>query len=84
MPARAQHSASIALGRADLPESERRDFHLYLDEFQSFATLSHATMLSELRKYRVSLVLAHQHLSQLDEQIRDAILGNAGTLIAFR
>jgi len=73
-----------ALSRADAPESQRRDFFVYLDEFQSFTTLSLATMLSELRKYRVSLVLAHQYLSQLDDQVRDAILGNAGTMIAFR
>jgi hypothetical protein len=73
-----------ALTRADVPEEDRRDFYVYLDEFQSFATLSLSTMLSELRKYRVNLILAHQHLSQLDPQIRDAILGNVGTLISFR
>ena len=73
-----------ALSRADVNEADRRDFFLYLDEFQNFTTLSFATMLSELRKYRVSLVLAHQYLSQIDEQIRDAVLGNVGTLIAFR
>jgi len=72
------------LSRADVPESERRDFYLYLDEFQSFTTLSLANMMSELRKYRVDLVLAHQYLSQLDLQVRDAILGNAGTIISFR
>jgi hypothetical protein len=73
-----------ALSRADIPEDERRDFYVYLDEFQNFTTLSLATMLSELRKYRTNLILAHQHLAQLDEQVRDAILGNAGTIIAFR
>jgi energy-coupling factor transporter ATP-binding protein EcfA2 len=73
-----------ALSRAEVPEQERRDFYLYLDEFQSFTTLSLAKMLSELRKYRMGMVLAHQYLSQLDEQIRDAVLGNVGTLIAFR
>lgn len=73
-----------ALSRADFPENERRDFHLYLDEFQSFTTLSLANMLSELRKYRVNLVLAHQYLAQLDIQVRDAILGNVGTLVSFR
>lgn len=73
-----------ALSRADQPEEARRDFHVYLDEFQSFTTLSLASMLSELRKYRVSLVLAHQYLTQLDEPIHDAILGNAGTIVAFR
>jgi hypothetical protein len=72
------------LSRADVPESERRDFYLYLDEFQSFTTLSLANMMSELRKYRVNLILAHQYLSQLDPQVRDAILGNTGTIISFR
>jgi type IV secretory pathway TraG/TraD family ATPase VirD4 len=72
------------LSRSDTPEHERSDFHVYLDEFQNFTTLSLATMLSELRKYRVNLVLAHQYLSQLDPQVLDAILGNAGTIISFR
>src|SRR5262249_14815567 len=54
------------------------------DEFQSFTTLSLANMLSELRKYRVGMILAHQYLNQLDVQVRDAILGNVGTMIAFR
>lgn len=73
-----------ALARADTPPDDRRDFLLYLDEFQHFATPSLVTMLSELRKYRVGLVLAHQYLGQLDEEVRDAVLGNAGTLISFR
>jgi energy-coupling factor transporter ATP-binding protein EcfA2 len=73
-----------ALGRADASENERLDFYLYLDEFQSFTTLSLANMLSELRKYRVNMILAHQYLSQLDEQVLDAILGNVGTIISFR
>jgi hypothetical protein len=73
-----------ALSRADIPEAHRRDFFLYLDEFPTFTTLALANMLSELRKYRVSLILAHQFLSQLDEQVRDAVLGNVGTIIAFR
>src|SRR5205814_879415 len=72
------------LGRADRPEAERRDFHLYLDEFQMFATQSLATMLAELRKYRVPLILANQYLGQLDQAVRDAVLGNVGTLICFR
>ena len=73
-----------ALSRTDTPEENRRDFYIYLDEFQSFTTLSLANMLSELRKYRVGMILAHQYLSQLDLQVRDAILGNVGTMIAFR
>lgn len=72
------------LRRADTPEEARRDFYLYLDEFHTFTTLSLAGMLSELRKYRLNLILAHQYLSQLDVQIRDAILGNVGTIITFR
>ncbi len=73
-----------ALSRTDVPEQRRRDFFVYLDEFPTFTTLSLATMLSELRKYRASLVLAQQYLTQVDEQVRDAILGNVGTLISFR
>ena len=73
-----------ALSRAEVPESERRDFYVYLDEFPNFTTLSLANMLAELRKYRVNLILAHQHLSQLDPQIRDAILGNVGSIVSFR
>jgi hypothetical protein len=73
-----------ALSRGDVVEQSRRDFFVYLDEFQSFTTLSLANMLSELRKYRVGLVLAHRYLSQLDLQVRDAILGNVGTIISFR
>lgn len=72
------------LRRADTPEDARRDFYLYLDEFHTFTTLSLAGMLSELRKYRLNLILAHQYLSQLEPQVRDAILGNVGTIIAFR
>jgi len=73
-----------ALSRTHVPEENRRDFYVYLDEFQSFTTLSLANMLSELRKYRIGMILAHQYLSQLDPQIRDAILGNVGTMISFR
>jgi Type IV secretion-system coupling protein DNA-binding domain len=73
-----------ALGRAEVPAESRRDFAVYLDEFQTFTTLSLANMLSELRKYHVGLVLAHQYLAQLDLAVRDAVLGNVGTTIAFR
>jgi len=73
-----------ALRRADCPEFARRDFYVYLDEFQTFSTPSLANMLSELRKYRLGLILAHQFASQLDETVREAILGNAGTIITFR
>ncbi len=74
----------VALSRANVPDEERRDSTLYLDEFHNFTTQSLIFMLSELRKYRLSLVLAHQFLSQLELSIRDAILGNAGTIIVFR
>ena len=73
-----------AFSRADMPEHNRRPHWLYVDEFQSFTTLSLANMLSELRKYKVGMVLAHQYLHQLDPDIRHAVLGNAATLIAFR
>jgi len=73
-----------AFSRAEVPETARRDFYVYLDEFQNFTTLSIATMISELRKYHVGLVLANQHLSQLQVDVRDAVLGNVGTLISFR
>ncbi len=73
-----------ALSRANVEENEHRDYALYLDEFHNFTTKSLLQMLSELRKYRLSLVLAHQYLTQLDPVIRDSILGNAGTMIIFR
>jgi len=73
-----------ALSRANIAEEERRDFSLYLDEFHNFTTQSLIFMLSELRKYRLSLVLAHQYLTQIEPNIRDAILGNVGTIIMFR
>jgi hypothetical protein len=64
-------------------EENRRDFWVYIEEFHTFTTLSTATMLSELRKYHVGLILTHQFLSQIERQIRDAILGNAGRLFRF-
>jgi hypothetical protein len=73
-----------ALSRANMPEHSRRPFFLYLDEFQNFTTASVATMISELRKYKVGLVLANQHLGQLTDEVREAVLGNVGTLITFR
>lgn len=73
-----------AFSRADVGEEERRPFFLYLDEFQNFTTRSVADMASELRKYGVGLVLANQHLHQLSPELRHGVLGNAGTLIAFR
>ncbi len=73
-----------ALTRAEIPEEVRRDHHLYLDEFQSLITPSTSIMLSESRKYRLCLTLSHQLTGQLDESTLNAVLGNCGTLIAFR
>jgi hypothetical protein len=73
-----------AYSRADAPASNRRDFFVYIDEFQTFTTLAVANMLAELRKYRVGFTIAHQYLHQLEPDIRHAVLGNIGTLISFR
>jgi hypothetical protein len=78
-----------ALSRADIPEDERDDFYLYIDEFQNFVTDSIATILSEARKYKLNLIIAHQYMGQLIDDkggtgIRDAVLGNAGTICSFR
>ncbi len=78
-----------AMGRSELPEDQRKDFYLYIDEFQNFVTDSISTILSEARKYRLDLVIAHQYMGQLTDDkgksdIRDAVLGNAGTLCTFR
>jgi type IV secretory pathway TraG/TraD family ATPase VirD4 len=73
-----------AYTRADTPTAMRRDFFVYVDEFQSFTTLALANMLSELRKYRVGFTIAHQYLQQLSPEIRHAVLGNVGTIITFR
>jgi hypothetical protein len=73
-----------ALGRVDVEQEKRRDFYLYIDEFQNFATDSIAVILSEARKYRLDLTLAHQFIAQLSDKIRDAVFGNVGSLISFR
>jgi len=75
---------AAAMGRANVPEDEREDFALYVDEFQNFATDSFQTILSEARKYRLNLVLANQFMTQLTDGIREAILGNIGTVISGR
>lgn len=72
------------LARADTAQKERRDFFIYLDEFQTFTTLVLVNMLAELRKYGVGLVLANQFLDQIEPEVRSAILGNVGTLLVFR
>jgi len=81
-----------AMSRVDIPEEQRKDFFLYVDEFQNFATESFVGILSEARKYRLSLTLAHQYIGQLEEmtamgkstKVRDAVFGNVGTMIVFR
>jgi hypothetical protein len=73
-----------ALSRADCPPDKREDFFLYVDEFQNCATESFASILSEARKYRLNLTLAHQYIGQLDDEVAKAVFGNVGSLISFR
>ena len=73
-----------AMSRASIPEEKRRDFYLYIDEFQNFTTDSVATILSEARKYRLNLILAHQYIPQLPDEIKNAVVGNVGTFACFR
>ena len=73
-----------AMERVDTPEKERKDFFLYVDEFQNFATESFSNILSEARKYRLDLTMAHQYMEQLDETVLAAVIGNVGTLVTFR
>ena len=73
-----------AMSRQDIPESERKDFCLYVDEFQNFATDSFESILSEARKYRLNLIVANQFMTQLTEKIREALLGNVGTIVCGR
>lgn len=82
-----------AMSRVDVPETERKDFYLYVDEFQNFATESFADILSEARKYRLNLIMAHQYIAQLTSmnsgggrvtKVKDAVFGNVGTIVVFR
>ncbi len=73
-----------AMSRQDTPEEKRRDFYLYVDEFQNFATPDFAQILSEARKYRLNLTVANQFTGQMDEDVKNAIFGNVGTLVSFR
>lgn len=73
-----------AMSRVDIPEIERRDFYLYIDEFQNFTTDSFANILSEARKYRLNLIMAHQYIEQLGDAVKAAVYGNVGTLVVFR
>ncbi len=73
-----------AMSRTDVPENERRDFYLYVDEFQNFATPDFAKILSEARKYRLNLIVANQFVGQIDDEVKNAIFGNVGTIISYR
>ncbi len=75
---------AAAMSRANVPENEREDFCLYVDEFQNFSTDSFATIMSEARKYHLNLIVANQFTTQLSEEIRDAVFGNMGTIVSFR
>jgi hypothetical protein len=73
-----------AMSRADIPADQREPFYLYVDEFQNFATDSFATILSEARKYALNLTVANQYIAQMTHEVRDAVFGNVGSIIAFR
>jgi hypothetical protein len=73
-----------AMSRGDIPEENRRDFYLYVDEFPSFASDGFAAILSEARKYRLCLTLSHQYITQLDQPLQDAVFGNVGSMLIFR
>jgi hypothetical protein len=73
-----------AMSRQEIPEEKRRDFYLYVDEFQNFATPDFAQILSEARKYRLNLIVANQFIGQMEEEVKNAVFGNVGSLIAFR
>jgi hypothetical protein len=73
-----------AMSRQDVPEEKRPDFYLYVDEFQNFATETFADILSEARKFRLNLIVANQFIGQMEEEVKNAIFGNVGTLVAFR
>ncbi len=76
--------AQAALSRRDIPEADRRPFHLYVDEFQNFVTSGFGLILSEARKYGLTLTLAHQYLAQVPDPLRDAVFGNVGSIVCFR
>ncbi|OGY44120.1 MAG: hypothetical protein A2731_02910 [Candidatus Buchananbacteria bacterium RIFCSPHIGHO2_01_FULL_39_8] len=73
-----------AMSRIDIPENTRQDLYLYVDEFQNFATESFAAILSEARKYRLNLIIGHQYIEQLSEEVQAAVFGNVGTIMCFR
>lgn len=73
-----------AMSRQDIPEEQRKDFYLYVDEFQNFATPDFAQILSEARKYRLNLTVANQFIGQMEEEVKNAVFGNVGTIMSFR
>src|SRR5471030_2530999 len=73
-----------AMSRQDMAMDKRRDFFLYVDEFQNFATPDFAQILSEARKYRLSLIVANQFIGQMEEDVKKAVFGNVGTMVSFR
>lgn len=75
---------SAAMSRADIPERDRKDFYLYVDEFQNFSTEDFAQILSEARKYKLNLIVGNQYVTQIDEKIRDAVFGNVGTAVSMK
>jgi len=76
--------SSAAFSRVDTEEDDRVPFMVYMDEFHNFTNLSLVNMFSELRKFKVGMTLAHQYLHQLDDDIKQAVVGNAGTVLTFR
>lgn len=75
---------TAAMSRQDIPMDQRKDFYLYVDEFQNYATEDFAVILSEARKYRLNLIVANQFISQIDEEVKNAVFGNVGTMVSFR
>lgn len=75
---------TAAMSRQDIPMHERKDFYLYVDEFQNYATEDFAVILSEARKYRLNLIVANQFVAQIDEEVKNAVFGNVGTMVSFR
>jgi len=75
---------TAAMSRADVPQDQRHDFFLYVDEFQNYATEDFAVILSEARKYKLNLIVANQYVGQIEEDVKNAVFGNVGTMVSFR
>jgi hypothetical protein len=75
---------TAAMSRQDIPMDQRKDFYLYVDEFQNYATEDFAVILSEARKYKLNLIVANQFIGQIDEEVKNAVFGNVGTMVSFR